>query len=244
MTPRLFYEGTLATGTGVTLGATASHHLVKVLRARQGDEVVVFNGDGKQYRAVVEQADQRSCSLQLTAEETCNNESPVHITLLQGLSRHDRMDTTLQKATELGVNAIVPVTCRHSQFRLDAERREKKLAHWRQVIISACEQSGRCSIPELQPPMDFTSAIASQKAADSMIMLDPTSEAPISETPSLDERVVLLVGPESGLDASETEQARQQGFFAARLGPRVLRTETAAPAAITAIQVLWGDFNE
>ena len=244
MLPRIHHDEELATGSSVILSQQASHHLAKVLRTRIGDEVILFNGDGNEYAATLESVDSRRCQVNVNGSKTCNNESPLHITLLQGLSRNDRMDTTLQKATELGVNCIVPVICKRSSFKLDAARIEKKMGHWRQVIISACEQSGRCIVPELSAPTAFEDALDDRGIADCRIIMAPEADTPVTHIASVDERISLLVGPESGFDEDEVSRSVELGYQPFTLGPRVLRTETAGPAAIAAIQTLWGDFSE
>ena len=243
MTPRIYQHGELSPGSQVSLSAAASHHLVKVLRARTGDAVTLFNGDGHEYTGKLQDSNSRRCSVSVESSKTCDNESPVRITLLQGLSRHDRMDTTLQKVTELGVNRIIPVICQRSRFKTDAERMEKKHAHWQQVIISACEQSGRCVLPQLDQPLDLQAALAEVRHADCKIVLAPGAETPVHEITSLDENVALLIGPESGLEDSELDMSAANDFQPIHLGPRILRTETAGPAALAAIQTLWGDFS-
>lgn len=244
MISRLFYDDTLAPDSSVTLSQQASHHLTKVLRARVGDQVILFNGDGNEYAATLETVDSRRTQVSVKDMKSCHNESPLHITLLQGLSRNDRMDTTLQKATELGVNHIVPVICRRSSFKMDAARIEKKMGHWRQVIISACEQSGRCIVPELSTPTAFDDALDARGIADCRIIMAPGADTPVTHLASVDERISLLVGPESGFDEDEVNRSVELGYQPFTLGPRVLRTETAGPAAIAAIQTLWGDFSE
>jgi 16S rRNA (uracil1498-N3)-methyltransferase len=240
MIPRLYYDGELEPGRSVDLPAASSHHLTRVLRAKVDSDIQLFNGDGNNYVATLTAVANKRCTATIESVTACDNESPIHITLLQGLSRHDRMDACLQKSTELGVDTIIPVICAHSKFKLDAARIEKKMAHWQQVIISACEQSGRCIIPQLLSPAIFSDALT---AGDSRcrFVLSPDADSSLSKSMTDTDDIAILIGPESGLSSDELEQAHQQAFTAISFGPRILRTETAAPAVITAIQTLWGD---
>ena len=241
MIPRVFHEGALLLQQEVTLDARASHHLSKVLRLKPDAAITLFNGDGEQYPAHLTSLSPKRCTAMIDSVTPCPTESPLHITLLQGLSRHDRMDTSLQKATELGVNRIIPVICSHSKFKLDQTRVDKKMQHWQQIIISACEQSGRCRIPQLALPVRLDDAL-DQVDAETRIMFDPDGNSRLSDIPK-SISTALFIGPESGLRSAETERIEKQGFVPVRFGSRILRTETAGPAAITAVQVLWGDLD-
>lgn len=242
MTPRIYHDGELSIETEAQLSQAASHHLVKVLRVKTGDAIELFNGNGKNYHAIITSASHKQCSARVDSVNNCNTESPLAITLLQGLSRNDRMDTTLQKATELGVNHIVPVICERSKFKLDKTRTEKKLQHWRQVVISACEQSGRCTVPNLHAPLSLNVAVSSVNQAHRFVLM-PQAPAGLVNDAVTHKEVCVLIGPESGLTDNELELALQHQFTAIRIGTRVLRTETAGPAVIAVLQNRWGDLN-
>jgi 16S rRNA (uracil1498-N3)-methyltransferase len=239
-TTRVYQPATLSAGGDTTLDKSASHHLLRVLRMRTGDALVVFNGDGNHYHGVLQDEVLHGASVHIHVAQPCVNESPLRIELLQGISRGDRMDVCLQKATELGVSRVLAIDCARSQANLNMERVQKKLAHWQHIIISACEQSARCVVPELNYSAQLASAM-SQCNADLKLVLAPDAQTSLKQiTPA--RHVALLVGPEGGLSESEIEQAVQAGFSRVRLGPRTLRTETAGPACIAALQTLWGDF--
>ena len=239
MTPRIYHDGALPIESEISLSQSAKHHLVKVLRSKPGDSIELFNGDGHCYQAKLITVSNRKCTAQINTSTFCNNESPLNITLLQGLSRNHNMDTTLQKATELGVDTIVPVICAHSRFKMDSDRLLKKMAHWRQIIISACEQSGRCTLPHIHEPEKLETAMLNVDSTSRLVFTPDTSQS-LSDA-AVSDAVSILIGPESGLTDNELDYSRQHGFSAVRFGPRVLRTETAGPAAIAVIQNRWGD---
>jgi 16S rRNA (uracil1498-N3)-methyltransferase len=236
-----------AAGQLVALDERRSHHLVRVLRLAAGAAVEAFDGRGGAFAAEIDTADPRRCLLRLGEPIARAVESPLRITLAQCLSTADRMDWTIEKAVELGANAIVPLSSVRSQVRLDAPRAARKLEHWRHIIESACTQSGRALLPALsplQPLRDFVAA-ASDEAAEPArrLVLDPDARMPLSlSSVARGVPLVLLVGPESGLSAEEFRAARHAGFEPVALGPRILRTETAGLAAIAALQTLAGDF--
>jgi len=240
---RIHVPGVLAPGAVVPLQSAAAHHLVRVLRAAVGDEIVVFN-DGNEFAAAITHIDKRGVTVKLASGNAVDRETPLACTLAQAISGGERMDFTLQKAVELGVARVQPLYSERSIVRLDAARAAKRIAHWRQVLISACEQCGRNIIPALAAPapiVDWLGALSPAQSDELRLLLSPHANARIAELPQ--PRVVtLLAGPEGGFSAGETELAQQRGFMAMRLGPRVLRTETAALAALAAMQTLWGDF--
>ena len=244
MLARLYHPGELSCHQHVELSPQNSHHLARVLRARPDTPVQLFNGDGRQYDGKLIAVDNRHCKVKIESVSPCHTESPVQITLLQGLSRNDRMDACLQKSTELGVNRFVPVMCNRSKYKTDAKRMQKKMQHWRQVIISACEQSGRCCLPELCEPLALAPALQSTPAQCRLIL---TPDAPVTLVEQLmtnpQSEIAVAIGPESGFDEQERQQAEQAGYTAVSFGPRILRTETAGPAVITAIQTLVGDLS-
>jgi len=221
-----------------------AHHLQNVLRCREGDEICVFNGQGGEYPAVITGMQRHRIGLQLAAKQEISRESPLSILLAQGIARGERMDFAIQKAVELGVAQIQPLHTEKSQ-RLPAARLDRKLQHWRAVARSAAEQSGRTLLPEVRSPQalaDWLTADARTFAPGERLLLSPTAENGFqAQVPS--PRACLLIGPESGLGEKEIALALQAGFNAVRMGPRVLRTETAGVVAISALQVLWGDLG-
>lgn len=247
---RVFVDSDLSAGSQLQLSQAASHHLSRVLRLKAGAPVTLFNGDGMDYRAELlpaPQGNHRQLAACIVDSRPNLNESPLKIHLLQGLSRNDRMDTTIQKSVELGVQAITPLICRHSRFKPDkqgsADRLERKLAHWKQVAISACEQCGRSRIPAIHAPRQLLQCL-DQPSSEARIMLQPDAARSLAGLPGIGATPCsLLVGPESGLSAEEQQACVSAGFVSASLGPRVLRTETAAPAAIAILQAIHGDLS-
>lgn len=233
----------LAHGALVELPSAAGAHLARVLRMGVGDELAVFDGAGHEFEARIESIRRDRVSVRLHAPRAGASESTLRITLLQGIARGEKMDLILQKATELGVARIVPVLAARSNVRLSAKTAVDKLEHWRRVVTSACEQCGRSRLPELRAPVHLEAAVG-QDDANLRLLMDSNADAP-SLPGLLKERgqgaVSLLVGPEGGLDENELQQARSAGYRACRMGPRVLRTETAGLAAIAILQALAGD---
>jgi 16S rRNA (uracil1498-N3)-methyltransferase len=232
----------LAAGAEARLPESAAAHLVRVLRLREGDECVLFNGDGNDYRARIASAGKREVVAQVLSANAVDNESPLRITLVQGIARGEKMDLILQKATELGVAGFIPVLAERTEVKLDAERTEKRMAHWRSVIVSACEQSGRARVPGLAQPIALGQG-ASELASEALkLTLDPVGDSTLAtlETP-IARPVCIAIGPEGGWSPRDRETLRAAGFSGLRLGPRVLRTETAGLAAIAALQSRFGD---
>jgi len=235
-------EGHLAAGRAVTLSRSASHHVTKVLRLPSGAEIILFNGDGNDYRAAL------SCSGKLTTATLLDSkpglpESPLALELIQGISRGDRMETSLQKAVELGVHRIQPVFTEKSTVRLQGERLDKKHQHWVGVITSACEQSGRSVIPQLAPALPLRQYLQAIPDTGSHWFCLPGSQDSIGAISLTDEPCRLLIGPESGLSEDEIQWCRDAGFNPLSLGQRILRTETAGPAAIAILQSRFGDLR-
>lgn len=232
----------LDVGTTLVLPDAVAQHLLRVLRLREGDACVLFNGDGHDCDARIVVAGKREARVEITARRRIDNESPLRITLLQGIARGEKMDWIVQKATELGVARILPVTSERGEVRLDAERAERRLAHWREVAISACEQSGRAVLPELAPPQPLAEAAGLRDGPGFVLdpLANPTVRA-IAPTPA--DACSLAIGPEGGWSPRDLDQLRAAGFNGLRLGPRVLRTETAGIAAIAALQTLAGDLG-
>lgn len=242
---RIHVEAVLAEGARVELPEGAAAHLVRVLRLQPGDACVLFNGDGHDYDARIATAGKRGASAQVGSRRAVDNESPLRITLLQGIARGEKMDLVLQKATELGVAAVLPVGSERSDVRLDEARAAKRLAHWRQVVIAACEQSGRARIPEVTAPRPLAEALrALGDAGDgARWLLDPFAEQAVATVPETMESCVLAVGPEGGWSPGDRALLQAAGFAGLRLGPRVLRTETAGLAAIAVLQARAGDLR-
>ena len=239
---RIFADAPLGINEALELPEAAAHHISKVLRMRPDQKLHVFNGRGGYYTAVIAAIDKRSVTiipLEFHAEE---RESNLNVTLSQGISRGQHMDYTIQKAVELGVAKIVPLVTEFSNVRLDPERSEKKLAHWRAITIHACEQSGRTRLPGIINPMSFTDWVE-RISADNKFILTPQAGKSLKKISSLKRDIVLLAGPEGGFSEGELAHAVAAGYEAITLGPRVLRTETAAVTALAAIQVLWGDLG-
>ena len=241
---RIYVPVPLPPGETVSLPQAQARHVVQVLRMKAGAPLALFNGDGAEYAAVITHAAKGMVSARIERAGAVDRESPVPITLGQGLSRSERMDYTVQKAVELGVARIEPLAMERSVVRLDAERARQKCSHWQAVAIGACEQCGRNRIPEVAPVLALRDWFARGRGGGfgTAILLDPRSASGLRGLPRPADRVTLLAGPEGGLSDEERHDALAAGFVGVRLGPRVLRTETAALAALAALQMLWGDF--
>ncbi len=245
---RVFVEAALAPGATAALPETAAGHLLRVLRLGVGDACVLFNGDGRDYHARIVGAGKREATVEIVAVRELANESPLHIVLLQALARGEKMDWVVQKATELGAAGIVPVSGERSEVKLDGERAGKRAAHWRSVAIAACEQSGRARVPEIAAPQPLAQALRQLPAQACRLALDPEASVSVSNldpqqvAPAHASAIVVAIGPEGGWSPGDLALLRGAGFTGLRLGPRVLRTETAGIAAIAALQALYGDF--
>jgi 16S rRNA (uracil1498-N3)-methyltransferase len=242
--PRFQVDGLLAAGAEIDLPERAARH-VAVLRLRAGDVVVLFSGRGGEHAARLTLVSRSGVRAKVGAFQDVGRESPLAITLAQCISAGDRMDLTLQKATELGVQKIVPLISERAVVRLKEERAERRLQHWRAVVAAACEQCGRNSIPEVSAPTELHAWLAAPEtraAEAARLVLAPEAASGLGVIPRSDS-TLLLIGPEGGLADHELVAAKTAGFTPIRLGPRILRTETAPLAAITALQVLWGDLN-
>ena len=240
--PRLYQPGTYLSGSVVSLDPDAHRHAVQVLRLRSGDAVRLFNGLGGEFAATLTEVDRRRASVTVGEFSATEVESPLAITLWQGISRGERMDYTIQKAVELGVHIIQPVFTQRS-VDLKDDRAEKRQHHWQRVAISACEQCGRNRIPDIRPPQSLLSLLdVHVEPSDALrLFLDSHAATPLPDTLATPE-VILLAGPEGGFAEDERNAITAAGFQATLLGPRVLRTETAAVAALAVIQARWGDF--
>jgi 16S rRNA (uracil1498-N3)-methyltransferase len=239
---RFYTEQSLSPGQRLILEETSSHHLLRVLRLKAGESLLLFNGNGKEYRAILEEADKKQATVLVQDSRQPDRESKLHITLGQGISRGERMDFVLQKSVELGVRSITPLWTKRSQVQLSGKRLEKRLNHWRGVIRSACEQSGRVYLAKLHSATKLPDWYSVSRKQSLQLVLDPSASLQLSDlTPARDIRI--LIGPEGGLQSDEISMAEASGFKRIRLGPRILRTETAALATVAAIQALWGDLS-
>ena len=242
---RFYFQGRLGNGSEVRLQADAAHHAVRVLRLAVGDPVVLFDGQGGEFEARITRIDKGEVAVKTGAHRDIERESRLHIVLVQGLSSGDRMDITLQKAVELGVAAIQPLATERSVVKLKEERAQRRKEHWQNLVISACEQCGRNRVPEVLPLLDLPDWLAQVEmpapAGEARLLLSPSAALSLRERAPVT-HMTLLVGPEGGLSPVETQLAQSRGFMPVRLGPRILRTETAALATLSAIQALWGDF--
>lgn len=243
--PRFYCDLPLSSGHLVALPEAVARHAVGVLRLRAGEAVVLFNGDGGEYHGVLENVGGKGASVRLASRHEPARESPLEVRLAQGISSGERMDYTLQKAVELGVAAIQPLTMRRTVVRLNEEKAIKRRAHWQGVVNAACEQCGRNLLPPVAEIREFTAwqrGIA-QETETLKLLLDPEGDLCLRDLPPPTSPILLLAGPEGGFDPTERKLALAAGFHGLRLGPRVLRTETAALAALAAMQAVWGDFR-
>jgi len=240
--PRAYIEAELSTGAQLVLSDEVHNHLVKVLRMRVEQQLVLFNGDGSDYLARLTEVEKRRSSVVIESAEKRQNESPLRIEIGQGLSRGERMDFAIQKGTELGVSQITPLFTERSEVKLNAERQAKRTKHWQQVALSACEQSYRATLPVINEPLPLGDWLESCEA-ELKLVLSPHTEPLILGDLERPSSVALLIGPEGGLEDSEVALAMELGFKPWLLGPRVLRTETAPIAAAAVLHYLWGDFS-
>lgn len=239
--PRFFVPGDLAAGRLIDLPDNVVRHM-QVLRLREGSDIVLFNGDGFAYPARLLRLEKRSAGAEILAQRPSENESPLHITLVQAVSSGERMDFTLQKSVELGVNEIIPVTSERSVVRLSGERADKRVARWQEIVVSACEQSGRNRVPPVRPLQNYAAALKQLPQADLKLLMSLNHAEKLAALPR-PQRVVFMIGPEGGWTAAEEAAAFAAGFHAVTLGGRILRTETASLAALAAMQTVWGDFS-
>lgn len=231
----------LAVGATVPLGDAASAHLLRVLRLGLGDALVLFNGDGFDYEARLVSVAKRGAEAEVMARREVANESPLRVVLAQAIARGDKMDWVLQKATELGVAEIVPIVTERTEVRLDAERGDKRALHWRGVVAAACEQSGRAQVPAVQAPVALAAWLAGMAPEVPVLYLDPDADGGLRDA-AVAAQCALVIGPEGGFGERDLQALRAAGALGVRMGPRVLRTETAGLAALAALQVLRGDF--
>ena len=240
--PRIFTDQIITVGNQIKLSAVASHHIIHVLRITTGRQIILFNGQGGEYSGVVASTTKKIASIEITEFQDVDRESPLSVELAICLIKNDRMDWLLQKATELGVSNISLLVSERTHYKIKADRTAKKLQHWQQIVISACEQSGRTAVPTIQVPKAFDAWLATA-AADERYILHPgshqKSHKSYHDSPS---SLALLIGPEGGFTDIEFNLAMDNQFSPLTLGPRILRAETAPLVALAIVQRQFGDF--
>ncbi len=240
--PRIYTDSPLHEGQAAALDENAAQHVGRVLRMQPGQELRLFNGDGNDYPATITRAGKKDVEVQVGAPVANTTESPLNIVLGQSLSKGDRMDYAVQKAVEMGVTRIVPLTTERCEVKLKGDREDKRLRHWQSIAISAAEQCGRARVPEILPVMGLNEWFGHTGDCDLRLVLHHRTEQALTAL-NKPARVALMIGPEGGLSADEIAAAEHAGFLPVALGPRVLRTETAPVAAMALCQWLWGDFG-
>ena len=241
--PRLYTPQAFSQGEELAITGQTAHHVAHVLRLRSGAAVQVFDGTGSEHRAIVKTIKRSILTLVIAEAIAVQQESSLDITLLQGIARNDRMDLILQKAVELGVNTIQPLWTQRSQSHLKGSRLEKRFNHWQGVVINACEQCGRSTMPQVAHAIDYSDWMGKPEIGGLRLLLQPNGETGLGALKKPDEKIHVLIGPEGGLNTDEEELAKAAGFTGVCLGQRILRTETATLAALAGIQALWGDFR-
>lgn len=239
---RIYLDSSISPGETYTLPANASNHLVRVLRQKRDSIITIFNGSGGEYACTLLNENPKAAEILVNDFVDLDRESPVQITLIQGLSRSEHMDLTVQKATELGISEIIPATCERS-INMKQDRARRKLERWHQIAVSACEQSGRNLLPRLHEVCRLDQALKRSNTAGIKIVLDPTAESGLKHIDQQPESICILSGPEGGLSDQELNISFDAGFNRIRFGPRILRTETAAPALVAVLQTIWGDMG-
>ena len=240
--PRFFCDKKLGPGAVVELPPNAAVHATRALRLQPGAKIRLFNGDGQDYGAELLRVSKDHVSAKILDQQAVENDAPFRATLAQAISSGDRMDFTLQKSVELGVHAIQPLAAERSVVKLSGERSDKRVQHWQNVVVSACEQSGRAVVPQVATPLPLLSWLATPQTFSLKLMLSPGAELTLHDLQPESGDICLLIGCEGGFSPQEMLAAEQSGFTPVRLGARVLRTETAALAALAAMQTLWGDY--
>ncbi len=239
---RFYHSGDLGADRQITMSEQAAHHATRVLRLKTDDRVTLFNGEGGEYEAIIIQAGKKDVIVKTGPWLDRECESSLNVTLVQAISSGEKMDFTLQKAVELGVNAIQPVISSRSVVRLEGERAFKRIQHWQSVVISACEQCGRNRVPIVAPIMSLNHWLGEKTSSSLKLTLSPHAAGGLKDIAAPQGSIVFLVGPEGGFSEAEEAAAAVSGFTSVKLGQRILRTETAALAAISVMQTLWGDF--
>lgn len=238
---RIYQPMPLEASSVVTLDEEAAHHVAKVLRLKCGQRLQLFNGNGNEYTASIQRIEKKRVELWIEEAISVDRESPLKLHLFQSISKGERMDFVMQKAVELGASELTPVLSERCVVRLNAERLEKKRKHWQKIAYSACEQSGRTQLPKVHSPRSFQEVIREQTGAQKYILL-PEAKQSIASLELKAASVSIMIGPEGGFSPQEAMLATQSNFSAIHIGPRVLRTETAALAALSVFQALGGDF--
>ena len=238
---RVHVPGPLAASSRQTIEGDAANHITRVLRLRPGDPLTLFDGHGCEYAARIEEFRRDAVIVAVGDREAADRESPLALTLAQGVSRGERMDWVVQKATELGITRIVPVLTERTVVKLDSEQSERKRRHWQGIAVAACEQSARNRVPDIAAPLGLQDFLRDADAASTRLLLSPTGTQRVNDLKAPERRIIVLIGPEGGLAEAEQRAAIGAGFIAVRMGPRVLRTETAAVAALTLLQHHFGD---
>ena len=244
MKTRLFVSRALINDTEIELDGDQARYLSRALRARVGDRLNLFDGNGAEWTAAILQISKNTVTLRIDDSHEAGTESPLSVHLVQGISRGERMDFVVQKATELGVKRITPVLTEYSMVKLDGSRAEKRRDHWQRIATSASEQSGRVRLPLIDTPIPLKNWLGDKpQRIDTELILKPGAAATLPSLRPPETKICVLVGPEGGFSDSEYEDAEISGFKAVSLGPRVLRTETAAIATLAMLQSLWGDLR-
>ncbi|HUS25266.1 MAG TPA: 16S rRNA (uracil(1498)-N(3))-methyltransferase [Candidatus Binatia bacterium] len=241
--PRIFVDEAMHAGQELELPAAQAHHVGAVLRRGTGDPLVVFNGQGGEFAATLQSVARRTVRVRLDEHRAIERESPLQVTLAQGISKGERMDYTIQKAVELGVAEIAPLVTDHCVVRLSDERWQRKQEHWQSIAVAAAEQSGRTRVPSVAPVTDLRDWLNAAPVDTLRLVLAPEADAPAGTLRQGGQRVALVVGPEGGFSDLELRLADLAGCVALSLGPRILRTETAGVVAMSLVQALWGDLK-
>jgi 16S rRNA (uracil1498-N3)-methyltransferase len=241
--PRQYVAARLHSGASVELDEPAAHHIARVLRKQVGDALVLFDGTGGEYEASIAAIERRAVRVAVAAHNAVEREALLAVRVVQGVSAADRMDFTVQKAVELGAFAIQPVLCERSVVRLDASRVSSRVEHWRRIVIATCEQCGRNRLPEVRAAIRVADYCAHPDPVEPRFLLSPETERRMSDAAAgIRDTAVIAIGPEAGFSPAEEALFLRAGFAQVRLGTRILRTETAAPAALAALLALKGEF--
>jgi 16S rRNA (uracil1498-N3)-methyltransferase len=240
--PRIYTAQELPVGAEILLPEQAGEHAVRVLRLERGHPLILINGDGREYEAELGSLARRAVTAIIKHARTVDREGTLSITLVQSIARGEKMDWILQKATELGVSRVVPLITERTEVKLDEERAERRMAHWASVIESACEQCGRTTLPVLSAPQRIDRWLTGLEFDGVRLAMIPDGEMTVRELPSISAGVMVVVGPEGGLSEQDVGMLRLANFIGVKLGPRILRTETAGVAVIAALQAVYGDF--
>ena len=240
---RFYHSNPLGLNQIITLDEFASHHALRVMRVKVDDFLILFNGDGFEYRGRVSDINKKTINVEILSKEKNNNESPININLFQSISSNEKMDMVIQKATELGVSSIQPIFTSRSTIKLSLDRTKKRVIHWKQVSISACEQSGRSKIPTIKSPIGFDQISEGIKTNSLNLLLHPDNLEESSNLPNeYSGDINIFIGPEGGFSQDEVLLLKKQNCINIQLGPRILRTETAPLAIIAILQYKYGDF--